>query len=1147
MRQHSPLDGALKQCLMRFLKLKPIKIMQKLLASGCDDFRKTLLVMKLMCIMLLLAVHVSAKNYGQYVINLKAQETTLANLFTQIEKQSPYSFYYSNNLLPLSKKVYISAQNASLNAILSKVFDGTGITWNIINDHRVVLSLNADYVSNPFKLIKGVVRDQNGQPLSRVSVTVRGEQVGTITDESGQFSINANVGDTLIFSRVGYVEQTVVVDAQDELEIILIAADQRLDEVVVIGYGSVRKRDLTGAVSSVKADDIVRSPAHNAMEAIQGQVPGLDITRNSGSATSGVTMNIRGKRSLSTARDEYGNLIANNPLVIIDGIQGGSVSDIPPQEIESIEVMKDASSTAIYGSQGANGVIIITTKRGKAGKTKISYNGYTGLNGWAQYPKMRMGEDYIQLRREAAKTAGQWSSPEDDQTLFTPSEWAAIQNNQWVDWVKEVLHTGTVQNHQITVSGGTNKTTGLLSAGYYREKGSLKDDILNKYNVRTTVDHSFSNVFKTGVSLNLTHYNGFTRADNVLWRAATNEPLGQVYDENGQVVLWPLGTSGKVSPLADEADEYVAKHQRLTTNIWTNGYAEIKPLPGLSFRSNFGANLNFRRNMDFESQNSINRAGLYNDALASIAATEKSFITWDNIVNYSKSINDHAFTLTALTSWTQSKFRSSYSEGSGQLIPSQLWHNLSANAKSSYVIRSGYVQSQTFSYAARLNYSYLGKYLLTLSNRWDGASRLAEGHKWAAFPSAAFAWRIIDEGWFSASKNLNELKLRISWGMTGNSGISEYGTQSYLNALSNSAFQDRGYTYYVYSEFLGNVDLGWEKSASTNIGLDFGFFDNRLYGSLDFYNTKTTDILLPRTLPTSLGSGNNTPFKIYQNIGATNNRGLELSLNSVNIKNKNFTWTTNLTFAMNKEKIVNLIDGRDIIGAVTRETESLLIGRPLNSFYTFKRLGIWQLDEAEEAAKYFKDAAKTQPFKPGDIKLADLNGDYIIDEVNDVQYIGTTSPKWTGGLNNTFKYKNFDLTVYIISRWGHMMAYDFTASYDPQGRGNHPAYLNYWTPENPSNDFPRPDLTNFYNYRGYQALNYVDASYVKLKTVSLGYSFPRALLNKWGMSDLRVYASANNLYTITRSHLVKDYDPERGGSAKSPLQRQFVFGLNFSF
>jgi len=468
-------------------------------------------------------------------------------------------------------------------------------------------------------------------------------------------------------------------------------------------------------------------------------------------------MNIRGKRSLSTAKDEYGNLVANNPLVIIDGIQGGNISDIPPQEIESIDVMKDASSTAIYGSQGANGVIIVTTKKGKAGKSKISYNGYAGLNGWAQYPKMRMGDDYIQLRREAAKTKGQWNSSADDQTLFTTEEWAAIQNNEWVDWVKEVNHTGQVQNHQITVSGGTTKTLGLLSAGYYKEKGSLKDDVLDKYNVRTSVDHNFTNIFKTGVSLNLTHYNGYVRADNVLWRAATNDPLGRVYDENGKVVLWPVGTTGKVSPLADEASEFTAKHQRLTTNIWANGYAELKPLKGLSVRSNFGTNFNFRRNSDFEGAGSIDRAGLYADALASILSTEKSFITWDNIVNYTKSIESHDFTITGLTSWTQSKFRSSYSEGSGQLIPSQLWNNLSANNKTSYVIRSGYVQSQTFSYALRLNYNYLGKYLLTLSNRWDGASRLAEGHKWAAFPSAAFAWRMIDENWLRDIKNLNEL------------------------------------------------------------------------------------------------------------------------------------------------------------------------------------------------------------------------------------------------------------------------------------------------------------------------------------------------------------------------------------------------------
>lgn len=991
--------------------------------------------------------------------------------------------------------------------------------------------------------ISGTVTDTDGTPLADVSVMVKGSQKGKVTDSNGEFIIEANPGDVLIFSSVGFEDKEVTIGSEIVLTVILSRIESRMDEVVVIGYGTVKRRDLTGAVSSVKAEDIVRSPAHNAMEALQGQVPGLDIVRNSGKALSGITMNIRGKRSLSSAKDEYGNLIANNPLVIIDGIQGGNISDIPPQEIASIDVMKDASSTAIYGSQGANGVIIVTTKRGKAGKPVISYNPYVGVNGWAQYPKMRTGEDYINLRREAAKTAGQWSSVSDDQTLFTPEEWNAVQNNQWVDWVDEVNHLGVVQNHQITVSGGSSNTRGILSAGYYQEKGSLRDDILNKYNVRAGVDHDFNAFFKTGASVNVTHYSGYERAENVLWRAATNVPLGLPYDENGEVILWPVGTSGKVSPLADEMNEYTAKYQRMNTNVFASGFAELQPLEGLSMRSNLGTNFSFRRNSDFSGKNSIDRAGLNNDALASILSTERLFVTWDNILNYNKSFGGHSFVITGLTSWTQSKFRSSYSEGSGQLIPSQLWHNLSSNDKSSYVISSGFVQSQSFSYAARINYSYQNKYLITLSNRWDGASRLAEGHKWAAFPSVAFAWRVIDEGWFDGMNNLNELKLRVSWGKTGNSGISEYGTQSFLQTLSNAAFQDRGYTYFVYNPFLGNLNLGWEKSASTNIGIDFGFFNSRVTGSIDLYNTNTTDILLPRTLPTSLGSGNNTPFKIYENIGATNNKGIEVTINTVNIRKADFNWQSNISFSLNKEKIVDLIDGRDIIGATTRETESLLIGKPLNSFYTFRREGIWQLNEADEAAKYFKDANKTQPFKPGDIKLADLNGDFIIDEVHDVEYIGTTSPKWIASLNNTLRYKNFDLTIYIIGRWGHMMAYDFTASYDPQGTGNQPAYLNYWTPENPSNDFPRPDLTNFYNYRGYQALNYVDASYIKLKTVSLGYSF--AERGSW-FSALRFYLSGNNLYTMARSELVKNYDPERGGSAKSPLQRQFVFGMNIT-
>nr|WP_320059827.1 TonB-dependent receptor [uncultured Bacteroides sp.] len=997
------------------------------------------------------------------------------------------------------------------------------------------------------KKIKGHVVDETGMPMIGVSIVVKGTSTGTITDLDGDFVLTVPTGkNELEITYIGYKPLSLTIGKSSDFKIKLEPDTKTLDEVVVIGYGVVKKKDLTGSVSSVKAEDIVKSPAANVMEALQGQIPGLDIVRNSGSATSGVTINIRGKRSLSSAKDENGNKVANAPLFIIDGMQGGNFEDVSPQDIESVEVMKDASSTAIYGSQGANGVIIITTKKGKQGKTKISYNGYYGINGWAQYPKMRMGDDYIKLRREAARTSGQWSSASDDQSLFTTEEWNAIQGNEWTDWVDEVVKTGTVQSHQISASGGTENTSAFFSAGYYQEKGAFKNDEMNKYNLRINVDHKMGKLLTVGTTAQITHYATDDRAANVLWRAATNVPLGKPYDESGNVNLWPLGLSGKVSPLADETDETTARHHNLITNVVANGYLEIKPMKGLSLRSNLGTNLNFRRNSNYEGANSIDRAGDYDVSTSNIQSSEKSFVGWDNILSYITRIDEHNLGFTALTSWTQSKYNVVYAEGSGQLIPSQLWYNLGGNSKDSYGVSSGFIQSQTFSYALRANYSYKGRYLFTASNRWDGASRLSADNKWAAFPSVALGWRVSDEAWMKNLKSISNLKVRLSWGLTGNSGISEYGTQSGLTAYTNSAFQDQGYTYYVYNTLIGNPNLGWEKSTTWNLGFDLGFLDNRISAVIDLYDTKTTDILLPRTLPTSMGSGNNTPFQIYENIGATNNRGVELTLNTVNFDTKSFKWNTTATFSANKEKITELIDGRDIVGN-TPETESLLIGRPLNSFYTYKRLGIWQEDEAGEAAQYFKDASKTQPFKPGDIKVADLNADHVIDATNDVAYIGSTSPKWTMGFNNYLKYKDFDLNLYFIMRWGQMIAYDFTAAYDPSGKGNQPAYLNYWTPENPSNDFPRPDLTNFYNYVGYQSLNYIDGSYLKLKTLSLGYNVPKKLIEKFKVNNLRLYVTANNLFTVAKSHLIKDYDPERGGSAKAPLQRQFVFGINLDF
>ncbi len=990
--------------------------------------------------------------------------------------------------------------------------------------------------------VNGIVTDEAGEPMIGVTIKVKGTKTAAVTNLDGQFSINAANGETLELSYIGYEAQAVKISSPN-MKIVMKEESKAMDEVVVIGYGVMKKRDLTGSVSSIKAEDIVRSPSSNAMEALQGQVPGMDITRNSGSATSGVTINIRGQRSLSDVQDEFGNDIANAPLFIIDGMQGGSIADISPSDIESIEVLKDASSTAIYGSQGANGVIIVTTKKGKTGRMRLSYNGYVGVNGWAQYPEMNIGDSYVNMRRESYRTAGQWNSPEDDSKIFTLQEWEAIQDGDWTDWVDEVLHTGFVQSHQITASGGSEKTVAILSAGFYQETGAFKNDKMDRYNIRMNVEHKVNKWFKIGATTQITHYAQDERAENVLWRAATNVPLGKAYDEEGKVNLWPLGQSGQVNPLADEASPNTAKHHTLKTNIIANGYIELTPVNGLSFRSSLGTNYTHYRKQDFASANSIDRAGVYSTSESTVSSSEKSFVNWDNVINYTKTIGDHTFGGTALTSYTQTKFTGVTAGGTGQLLDSYLYHNLTANDQSSYQIGSNYIQHTTFSYALRLNYSYKGRYLMTLSNRWDGDSRLADGNKWASFPSVALAWRLNEESFMKNIGWLSNLKVRLSYGKTGNSGIMPYGTMSGVTPYTNAAFQDNGYTYYNFNKYIGNKNVGWEISKTWDLGFDIGILNNRVSAVIDLYRTNTSDLLLPRNLPTSMGGSNATSFLMYQNIGATMNQGIEIAVNSTNIVSKNFEWKSSLTFSANHEEITELIDGNDIVSGENPETESLLIGHPLNSFYTYKRLGIWQTDEAEEAATYFKDAAKTQPFKPGDIKVADLDGNHIIDG-DDRCYIGSTSPKWTAGFNNTLRYKDFDLNIYVIARWGQYIDYEFSKAYDPYGKKNFPAYFNYWTPENPSNDFPRPAQTDLFNYLGYQSLEYIEGSYWKIKTISLGYTLPKKLTSKIGVQNLRVYLTANNLFSFSGNHLIKDYDAERGGSAKAPLQRQFIFGIN---
>jgi len=1105
-------------------------------------WRQTVRAMKLTTIFILAGVlQIHAAVYSQNSFNMNESNTTVKEALKKIEKNSDYSVFYRHDQIKLNQRVNVFAENASIETVMKQVLKDQPLTFELIDQMIVIKSINDQNALRDYR-ITGTVTDNTGETLPGASVKLKGTNVAVTTDINGAFALTVP-GDqsaTLVVSYLGFKTEEVVVQAnQAAITIRLVADAAALDEVVIIGFGTVKKRDLTGSVSSVKAEDIIRVPTHNAAEAIQGKIPGADITRSSGVPGASTNITIRGNKSITT-RDEMAS--RNGPLYIIDGFQGGDISTLNPNDIESIDVLKDASSTAIYGAQGANGVVIVTTKKGVAGKTKINYNAYYGVNNY-RFPELRTGEDYVQLRREAGKTTGIWTNPENDDKIFTATgEFAAYQNGQWIDWYDLLKRDGTQQSHSITVNGGTEKTRIVGSLGYFGETGMLRNSDFNRYNGRFNIDQIINTWAKAGVQTQITYSKQNLRNDP-LSQAMSVSPLGTAYDENGEVDLYPLLASGQkggnISPLADEATEFIARNNTLATNIIANGYLELTPLKGLSFRTNFGTNFLFNKNGIFNDKESLQR---YTTGIsqASVRNRFNRFINWDNILTYNKIIDDHSVTLTGITSYLQSDGDMTFAQGINQVLSSQLFYNLGSTSSDAgaRTINTEYIGWNNMAYAGRLNYSYKGKYLLTLSGRFDGSSRLSAGKKWDFFPSAALGWNISDESFFQPLEStVSNLKLRISYGVSGNYNIAPYGTQSLLVPFSRIGFGDVAAPGYIFEGTVANEALGWEKSASTNIGLDIGFFNNRVSATADWYNTITSDILLPRDLPLSSGV-----TRIYENIGETKNKGIELSINSRNIESKNFKWSSTITYSRNKERITKLINGTNIIAASGTEENSLLLGHPISSFYTYKKLGIWQTDEEAEAATY---KAGNTIFKPGDIKLADLNDDKILD-AKDYTYIGSTVPKWVGGFQNTLSYKAFDLNLFLVARIGQTIDAEFLGRYNPSGTGNSPALINYWTPENSTNDFPRPRWgASLNNYTGYQTLTYIDGSYVKLRNVTLGYSLPQNLTDKISAGRIRVYATGSNLFTITKSNLIKDYDPERGGSESSPLSRQFVIGVNF--
>ncbi|MDI3320908.1 SusC/RagA family TonB-linked outer membrane protein [Pinibacter soli] len=960
-------------------------------------------------------------------------------------------------------------------------------------------------------IIEGTVRNATGTPLPGVSVMIKGSKLGTTTDAKGQFKLQVpdeSKNATLIFSQVGFKDQKVSISGKSQIDITLKEEAKALNEVVVIGYGTVKKKDLTGSVASVKGEDLANVPALNVMESIQGKIPGADITRSSGQTGSGVNVTLRGNRSIQGS---------NSPLFVVDGaVYYGNIADIDPNDVQSIDVLKDASSTAIYGSRGANGVIVITTKRGVNGKTQIGVNAYAGSSQVARYYDVATGPQYVDWKREANRATGRWNSPADDALVFSPSELAAIQAGKWTDYHPLLLHNGLQQDYQFNVTSGTEKTKIYFSADYYQENGILKLDALKRYSGRLNIDQTISKIFKAGMQAQIVYYNQSLRGDP-LNAANKINPLGAAYDSAGNFVLQPL-PGGAYSPLTDEQPGTYTGQGR-NNRTFATVYAELVPLAGLSIRSSFTANLSNSRTGYYYGTNSLARGG--SAPRSQYNTSGSADILWENVIRYDKKIHDHAFTLTGITSYQNRTTDGGAAQGDGQLLASQIFYGL-GSATSGLIASTSYSRQDIVSGAARLNYSYKSKYLLTLTGRADGSSKLAEGHKWTFFPSAAAAWRISEESFLQYNKVLNDLKLRVSYGIAGNDPYSPYVTQSLLTPQPYS-YGETLAPGYTYNPQIGNSDLQWERSSTVDIGLDFGFLGNRISGTIDYYDTRTNDLLLPRKLPPTSGV-----TSTVQNIGATNNKGFELMLTSNNLVSRDWSWTTSVTFTKNIEKITRLVtDGVNDIAS------GYFVGHPTSVYYDYERLGIWKTAEATEAAKYGQ--------KPGSIKVKDQNNDGKIDSQNDRVVLGTPRPKWSGGLDNTVRYKNFDFNIYVFARVGQMIAPDYLGVKTNYGENTAQAGLNYWTPENENGMYPRPNANGGFLYTS--TLNYTNGSFVRIRDITLGYTFPKSIK---AFKNLRIYANAKNYFTFTHSR-INDYDPERGGSENFPMTKLLTAGINATF
>ena len=968
------------------------------------------------------------------------------------------------------------------------------------------------------KNIEGIVSDNSGIPLPGVTVIKKGTKIGTSTDFGGNFNLTANTGEIIVFSYVGFKTKEVEIGDSNTYNIFLEEENMSLDEIVVVGYGTQKKSDIISSVTSVKSETINRVPSTDIGDMLKGQAAGVFITTSDAGPGSSSNILIRGRSSINGG---------NNPIVIVDGVPVGNINEVNANDIASIEILKDAAAQAIYGARASNGVILITTKRAAEGKSSVSYNGFYGIQYINRNFDVYSPEEYAMLKREAYRTTnGGAYMPDED--IFTPIELESLQNGNFIDWFDEVLQLAPIQNHNFNFSTGSEKTKVYSGLNYQQQDGVVPGTDFQRMIIRLNIDQKLNSWLSLGIN---TNWNISEKNDpgtgNTLERLVKASPLGVIYDESGELALNPSGFQESINPLLDlDTTENLLEDRSDIMNI----FFDVKPFKGFNYRMNVS-----RRSWNqeaFEYSTGKSYVGFRNGGLGQGKVTFQKSTEWqlENIINYDYEKNNHNLGLTFVQSVNQRRFE--YFRNKASNLQNDIlgvYGLLSAEFNEPLISAS---ERSLLSFVGRAQYDYKNKYYLTASFRADGSSVFGDNNKWGYFPAVALGWNIHKESFMENLDVLNNLKLRLSYGSVGNEAIGPYGSLS-TASQNDYIFNDQISTGYIPGNTLPNPNLKWETSTTFNSAIDFGLWNNRVTATFEYYNTRTKDLLVSKTLNAALGY-----TSILSNIGEIENKGFEFAINGYVVDNKDFKINAGIIFSTNKNKIISLY-GLDEDGDGIEDDDvgnQWFIGYPIGVEYNYQYAGIFQSqDEIDNSHQ--PDA------QVGSIRLLDVDpNDGVLNP--DDRVITKKDPDWIGTFNLDITYKNFDFTAQATTVQGRKMINPYYYSYNQGGdlRGLFNGIKqNYWTPENPTGDWPRPDAGNspvFMNTLGLQ-----DASFFRISLLSLGYTLPEKLTNKLNMGSVRLYSTARNPITITD---YKSYSPDQNPNAY-PEQVSVVFGLQVTF